>query len=87
MFQPINKYIVVQKIEEELKTESGLILSQEDAKNFRYAKANVVRVGSNVEVINDGDLIYYDKSAGHSMLISDNPYTIILERDDVVVLD
>jgi co-chaperonin GroES (HSP10) len=82
-----DKSIVVQKIEEELKTESGLILSQEDAKNFRYAKANVVRVGSNVEVINDGDLIYYDKSAGHSMLISDNPYTIILERDVVVVLD
>ena len=85
--KPINKYIVVQKIEEELKTESGLILSQEDAKNFRYAKAKVVKVGSNIDVINEDDLIYYDKSAGHSMLISDNPYTIILERDVVVVLD
>jgi len=85
--KPINKYIVVQKLEEELKTESGLILSQEDAKNFRYAKAKVVKVGSNIDVINEDDLIYYDKSAGHAMLINDNPYTIILERDVVVVLD
>jgi co-chaperonin GroES (HSP10) len=44
MFKPINKYIVVQKLEEELKTESGLLLSQEDANNFRYAKAEVVKV-------------------------------------------
>jgi len=87
MFKPINKYIVVQKLEEELKTESGLLLSQEDANNFRYAKAEVVKVGSNVDVINDGDLIYYDKSSGHTMLIEDEPYTIILERDVVVVLD
>ena len=85
--KPVNKYIVVQKLEEELKTESGLLLSQEDANNFRYAKANVVKVGSNVDVISDGDLIYYDKSSGHTMLIEDEPYTIILERDVVVVLD
>jgi len=85
--KPINKYIVVQKIEEELKTESGLLLSQEDAKNFRYAKARVVKAGSNVDVIKDGDLIYYDKSSGHTMIIEDEPYTIILERDVVVVLD
>ena len=85
--KPINKYIVVQKLEEELKTESGLLLSQEDANNFRYAKAKVVKVGSNVDVISDGDLIYYDKSSGHTMIIEDEPYTIILERDVVVVLD
>ena len=84
--KPINKYIVVQKLEEELKTESGLLLSQEDANNFRYAKARVVKVGSNVDVISDGDLIYYDKSSGHTMLIEDEPYTIIREADVVVVL-
>lgn len=86
MFKPINKYIVIKKVDEELRSGSGLILSQEDASNFRYAKASVVRVGSNVDVINDGDLIYYDKSAGHTMLIEDEPYTIIREADVVVVL-
>jgi co-chaperonin GroES (HSP10) len=46
----------------------------------------VFKVGSNVDVIKDGDLIYYDKSSGHTMLIEDNPYTIIREADVVVVL-
>jgi len=84
--KPINKYIVISKIDEELKTESGLLLSQDDASNFRYAKAKVVKVGSNVDVISEGDTIYYDKSSGHTMLIEDRPYTIIQERDVVVVL-
>ena len=43
--KPINKYIIVEKIKEEFKTESG-----------------------------------------HTVLIEDKPYTVILERDVVVVL-
>mgnify|MGYP003150050093 FL=1 len=84
--QPINKYIVIKTIEEELKTESGLLLSAQDASSFRYKKGEVIKSGTNVDVIKEGDIIYYDKSAGHSMLIEDNPYTIISERDVVVVL-
>ena len=84
--QPINKYIVIKTIEEELKTESGLLLSAQDASSFRYKKGEVIKSGTNVDVIKQGDIIYYDKSAGHSMLIEDNPYTIISERDVVVVL-
>jgi len=84
--QPINKYIIIKTIEEELKTESGLLLSAHDASSFRYKKGEVIKSGTNVDVIKEGDIIYYDKSAGHSMLIEDNPYTIISERDVVVVL-
>jgi co-chaperonin GroES (HSP10) len=84
--QPVNKYIVIKTIEEELKTESGLLLSAQDASSFRYKKGEVIKSGTHVEIIKEGDIIYYDKSAGHSMLIEDNPYTIISERDVVVVL-
>tara|TARA_B100001094_G_C18188844_1_gene805753 strand:+ start:136 stop:393 length:258 start_codon:yes stop_codon:yes gene_type:complete len=84
--KPIGKYIVINKINEELKTESGLLLSAQDASDFRYRKGEVVKAGTDVSVINEGDLIYYDKSAGHEMLIKDNPYTVITERDVVVVL-
>jgi len=84
--QPINKYIIIKTIEEELKTESGLLLSAHDASSFRYKKGEVIKSGTNVDVIKEGDIIYYDKSSGHSMLIEDNPYTIISERDVVVVL-
>ncbi len=84
--KPIGKYIVINKINEELKTESGLLLSAQDVSDFRYRKGEVVKAGTDVSVINEGDLIYYDKSAGHEMLIEDNPYTVITERDVVVVL-
>ena len=67
--KPIGKYIIIVPIEEEHKTDSGILLSASD-----------------VDVIKDDDVIYYDKHAGHSMLLEDKPYTIILERDVVVVL-
>ena len=36
--QPIGKYIAIKTIEEEIKTNSGLILSGEDANQFRYKR-------------------------------------------------
>ena len=82
----INKYIIIEKISEEMRTESGLLLSGEDANEFRYNKGVVVCPGTNVDTVNEGDVIYYDKSSGHTMVIQDKKYTIILERDVVVVL-
>jgi co-chaperonin GroES (HSP10) len=84
--KPIGKYIVINKIEETLKTESGLLLSQEDASGFRYQKGKVVKPGTDVSVIQAGDVIYYDKNAGHAMFIKDKSYMVIVERDVVVVL-
>jgi len=85
-FQPINKYIIIKTIDEEIKTESGLLLTGSDADKFRYKKGLVVKPGTNVEVIKENDLIYYDKGAGYTMLIDNVPYTIIREADVVVVL-
>ena len=84
--RPINKYIIIKEIKEEMKTDSGLLLSAEDIDKFRYKKGEVIAPGTEVSVINKGDVIYYDKRAGHSMLIDDKPVTIILERDVVVVV-
>ena len=84
--RPNNKYILVNKIDEEVKTQSGLLLSAEDVEGFRYRKAKVVKPGTEVNDIKEGDVIYYDKRAGYTMLIEDRPVTVILERDVVVVL-
>jgi|TARA_B100000900_G_scaffold414212_1_gene440247 co-chaperonin GroES (HSP10) len=84
--KPIGKYIIIVPIEEEHKTDSGILLSASDVDHFRYKKGKVIKSGSEVSVINDDDIIYYDKNAGHSMLLYDKPYTIIQERDVVVVL-
>ena len=84
--KPIGKYIVIKTIEEEIKTKSGLLLSSEDANQLRYNKGLVVKPGSDVSVIKEKDNIYYDKRAGFSLLINEQIYTIIQERDVVVVL-
>jgi len=81
----IGKYIVINTIDEEIRTESGLILSGKDADGFRYKKGLVVNVGTDVGTIVEGDVVYYDKGHSFTMVIGDSPYTIIQERDVVVV--
>jgi co-chaperonin GroES (HSP10) len=84
--QPIGKFIVIKTIDEELKTESGLILSGEDVNQMRYKRGIVIEAGTEVPHIKKDDDIYYDKAQGFTMLIQDKQYTIIRESDVVVVL-
>jgi len=84
--KPIGKYIVIKNIEEELKTESGLFLSGEDANQMRYKRGLVIESGTDVQAIKKDDEIYYDKNHSFTMLINDSQYTIIRESDVVVVL-
>jgi len=61
-------------------------LSNEDVSSLRYHKAVVVNPGTNVMSVKKNDVIFFDKAAGHAMIIDDDTYTIIEERDVVVVL-
>jgi len=81
----IGKHIIIQTVEKEVKTESGLLLSAHDANDFRYKMGVVVAPGTDVANIKAGDNIYYDKAGSYTMVINDKPYTIIQERDVVVV--
>jgi co-chaperonin GroES (HSP10) len=84
--QPIGKFLVIKIVEEELKTQSGMILSAEDVNQFRYKRAIVVASGTDVLNIKKDDEIYYDKSHSFTMLINGEQCTIIRESDVVVVL-
>lgn len=84
--KPIGKYILIKTIEEEIKHSSGLILSAEDANQLRYKKGVIVKPGTEVQGIKANDEIYYDSRAGYTMVINGETYTIIVERDVVVVL-
>ena len=84
--KPINKYLLIQPVTEEIKTDSGLLLSGEDKNQFRYKKANVIEASDLVETIKKGDSIYYDKAQAHEVIIKDASYVVIQERDVVVVL-
>lgn len=84
--QPIGKFLVIKIVEEELKTQSGMILSAEDVNQFRYKRAIVLASGTDVSNIKKDDEIYYDKSHSFTMLINGEQCTIIRESDVVVVL-
>lgn len=84
--KPIGKNIIVRNIDEEIKTDSGLVLSGKDIDAMRYRKAVVIESGTEVNFIKKDDVIHYDKTHGFTMLIEDKPHTIIQERDVVVVL-
>ena len=53
---------------------------------MRYKKGIFIKSGTDVAGIKDNDLIYYDKRAGYTLIIKDEPMTIIQEKDVVVVL-
>ena len=81
IMRAIGKYIIVDVVQEEVKGVSGLIV---DTDELRYQRGVVIDAGSEVIGIHPGEVIYFDKHAGHSARIDDKPYTIVRERDVVV---
>jgi co-chaperonin GroES (HSP10) len=84
--QPIGKYIIIEQIDEEITTKSGIMLSGADTNQLRYKRAKVIASGTDVKAIHSGDEIYYDKNHGFTMMIKDEQYTVIQEGHVVVVL-
>lgn len=82
----IGKNIVIKQVEEEVQTSSGLILSGEDTNQLRYKRGVVITQGTDVMSISEGDQIYYDKAQSYTMIVNNEPFTIIQERDVVLVL-
>jgi len=81
----IGKNILMTPLKEQVKSLTGLILSNEDVAKMRYKRGTIQKVGDEVSGIKEGDLVQYDAMAGHSMLISGQEYTLINERDVVIV--
>ena len=84
--KPISKYILLNHIEEEVKTESGILLSGDEANKRRYHKGKVVSVGEEVNAIAKDDVVYYDHRGAHTLIIEGVQITVIQERDVVIVL-
>ena len=83
--QAINNYVIVDKIKDGPKEVGGLILTDETDTDNRYKKANIISVGNLVEVVKKGDVIFYDRHAGHDIDYNDGLYRVIQARDIVLV--
>ena len=81
----VNHYIIIDPIKNELKKVGGLILTDEVNEDNRYLKAKVVSVGNLVEGINEKDVVYYDRHAGHGIQHKDKFYGVIKQMDVVLI--
>lgn len=81
----INHFVVVNKIKEEPTKVGGLELTEKQNKDVRYLKGEVISVGNLVEVIKEGDIVRYDKHAGHGIEWKDSLYYVLKISDIVLV--
>ena len=81
----INHYIIAKNIKTEPKKVAGLIMTDDTDVDNRYIKAEIISIGHLVEGINEKDIVYYDKHAGHSIQYQDVLYQVIRSGDVVLI--
>ena len=84
--QAVNYYIVIEKIKEAPKKVGGLELTEDQNKDVRYSKGKIISAGDKVEMLNTGDIVHYDKHAGHGIQYKDKLYFVI-KASDIVLVD
>jgi co-chaperonin GroES (HSP10) len=84
--QAISYYIVVEKIKEKPKSDSGFVLTETQDEDVRYLKGRVVSVGDQIDSIKENDIVWYDKHAGHGIEFNDN-YYLVIKHGDIVIIE
>jgi len=81
--KPIGNRVLIEPVEPETKTASGIIIP--DSAKEKPLQAKVLAVGGDVEGINEGDTILYSKFAGTEITIDKKDY-LILEKTDILAI-
>jgi len=81
----VNNYIIINKIKQEPKKSNGLIITDNHTKDIRYLKGKIISIGELTEGLNEGDIIYYDRHAGHGIELDDTLFHVIRQQDVVLV--
>jgi len=83
----VGKCLIIEKIKEgTTKTKGGLLLAENQREDIRYLQAKVLSIGDEVVGVKEGDMIFYDRHAGHKIEIDKDIYHLIRLSDVVVVL-
>lgn len=82
----VGRYIIIENLNEEVESKSGLIMSGSDLGNLRYRKSKVVSVGDLVTCVEQGDIIYCDSRVGHKVKLSNGIFGVITDGDVVIKL-
>ena len=82
----VNHYVIVEKIKETEKKVGGLILTEDINQDVRYSKGKVISAGSIADFNSEGNIVWYDKHAGHGIEYNDKFYFVI-KASDIVLVD
>ena len=82
----INYYVIVEKIKEEPEKVGGLELSEKQNTDVRYVKGRVISFGDQIDMLQGGDIVRYDKHAGHGIEWNDSLY-YVLKISDIVLIE
>jgi co-chaperonin GroES (HSP10) len=82
----INHFVIVDKIKEAPKKVGGLELTEKQNNDVRYIKGEIVSVGDQITMLKPGDVVRYDKHAGHGIEWKDSLY-YVLKISDIVLIE
>ena len=82
----VNHYVIVDKIKVEQKKVAGLIMTESIDEDNRYLRGKVISAGNLAEFLNEGDIVHYDKHAGHGIQFKEKLYFVI-KASDIVLVD
>lgn len=81
----ISYYMIVKAIKEK-KTIAGLDITDSIDSENRYSKGEIISAGDLVpDILSEGDVVYYDRHAGHSITKDGIIYQVIQIKDVVIV--
>lgn len=85
--QAFGKYLVLeQEPETTRKTSGGLELASSHTTDIKYVKGKVISAGTDVEGVENNDVVLYRKMSGHGVEIDGEIYKVITEGDIMMIL-
>lgn len=86
-YRAIGKYLLIEPIKEELKNNLGMKISGNDEFQIRYRKAKVISAGPMVNSIKEGQIVYFDKSGSHDVIVNGQTLSVVGEHNIALVED
>ena len=80
----LNGNILTKEIAPESKTISGIIIPDNTKKP--YKKLKVVKMEGKVEGVSEGSVVYVPERSGFGVTLEDTSYTIINQREIILIL-
>mgnify|MGYP000553126186 FL=1 len=80
-FRPLNKNILVKRVEEEEKTSSGIIIP--DSAKEKPSVAEVIAVSDTIKEVKTGDRVVFSKYGGTEIALDGEDY-LVLEIDNIL---